>query len=476
MDVGCPKCQTEYELEDARVPDEGVTVKCTTCSHIFRVKRESPGSNRAVPTSELPPPPPSREWRIRQPGGAVLSCRELTTLQKWIIENKVTRDDEISLTGETWKRLGNIPELASFFQIVDDAAKARKYEASLHAPTPVPMSPLEGSPIGPRVMQTPPPPPPTASPPPQKFSETLRGPAFVAPRPEDDAPGPVPVADAQPSVRTTAKIPQFSTPTPTALPAQPAPPVARPSTPRPSTPRPKPRSYEPTESQLNRAVGSGGARWWWLVALLAVAGGVAWYLLVYTPAHAPAKPLVVPDAGAEVATAVVAAEPSPPEQPSEPTSDAGPLDDAGSLDAGPLDAGPPDAGAADAGTADAGKRALSFDELLAQADSLRERDKPMNALGYYRQAQKLGPNRVEVLAGEGLSLLDLGNPTDAQVAFEQAVAVNPRYGPALMGLAEVHRTQGRNEKAIEYYQKYLEVLPDGTEAAVARNNIARLKK
>ena len=40
MDVGCPKCQTEYELDDARVTEDGVTVKCTTCGHVFRVKKK----------------------------------------------------------------------------------------------------------------------------------------------------------------------------------------------------------------------------------------------------------------------------------------------------------------------------------------------------------------------------------------------------------------------------------------------------
>ena len=34
----------------------------------------------------------------------------------------MTRDDEISRTGDQWKRLGGIAELASFFHIVEQAA------------------------------------------------------------------------------------------------------------------------------------------------------------------------------------------------------------------------------------------------------------------------------------------------------------------------------------------------------------------
>jgi hypothetical protein len=61
---------------------------------------------------------------VRQPSGNVLTFKELTTLQKWIVERKVSREDEISKSGETWKRLGSIAELASFFQAVDVQAPA----------------------------------------------------------------------------------------------------------------------------------------------------------------------------------------------------------------------------------------------------------------------------------------------------------------------------------------------------------------
>src|SRR5439155_20126942 len=79
--------------------------------------------------SPLMTQPAAREWKVRQPSGNIFSFKELTTLQKWIVERKVSRDDEISLTGEAWKRLGHLAELASFFQIVDDAKKVHELEA-----------------------------------------------------------------------------------------------------------------------------------------------------------------------------------------------------------------------------------------------------------------------------------------------------------------------------------------------------------
>ena len=122
MDIVCPKCSTEYEFDDARVPASGVAVKCTTCEHTFKVHR---------PPAAAPPggAQASRSWMIRTAAGALLKFQELTTLQQWIVERKVTRDDQISRVGDTWKRLGDIAELSSFFQVMDAAATPRASDA-----------------------------------------------------------------------------------------------------------------------------------------------------------------------------------------------------------------------------------------------------------------------------------------------------------------------------------------------------------
>lgn len=502
MDVGCPKCQTEYELDDARVTADGVTVKCTSCGHVFRVKKkelvvtlparaDAPSEPLSQQSSgDLPPAPPSREWKIRQSTGNVFPCRDLTMLQKWIIEGKVVRDDEISLTGETWKRLGNIPELASFFQIVDDASKARALEALQRNSLP------GGAPSTPA----------------PKITDTWRGGQFSSPPPDpkpEKAPEPARAEDETlppepPKKRTTARTPAFSTPAPE---PQKTPAITEtlqggrfsaPAVP-PAAPPPQ-RSTRPelTDDELRRALGksSGGGKWIALIiAGLVVGGAVGWYFGVYEPeqrrladeraaaalleqkrleeeartrAMVPPEPVVVLDASVELE-----AEP-----------DAGEALDAGTPDAGApvVDAGTPviDAGIA---TLDAGASApvvveqkKSFDWYLAQGDRLRERDKPEQALDLYAKASELKPLRVEPVTGKGLALLDMANPSAAEATFEQALKLNPRYGPAIMGLAEACRTMGKNQRAVEFYERYLEVLPEGAEAAVARNSIERLKK
>src|SRR5687767_10100793 len=51
MDVRCEKCQTEYELDEARLKPGGVTVKCTNCGHMFKIRKRS-NTNVGAPAPE----------------------------------------------------------------------------------------------------------------------------------------------------------------------------------------------------------------------------------------------------------------------------------------------------------------------------------------------------------------------------------------------------------------------------------------
>jgi len=164
MDVRCEKCQTEYELDEARLKPGGVTVKCTNCGHMFKIRKRTitnvgtipagrdskdsrdPGRPRTASSKpprpdsmfDVPPPFPDdaadsddapttieRQWLIRLESGDQKSCRELATLQQWIISGVVTREALISRTGKTWKRLGDIVDLSQYFTIADEARANR---------------------------------------------------------------------------------------------------------------------------------------------------------------------------------------------------------------------------------------------------------------------------------------------------------------------------------------------------------------
>jgi predicted Zn finger-like uncharacterized protein len=199
MDVRCEKCQTEYELDEARLKPGGVTVKCTHCGHMFKIRKRSitnvgitspPGSPtgasggaagttmpsglvghgaaaaRARTSSSKPLPSPvsrprgdsmldddarptivtgpdeapttvDRQWLIRLENGEQKSCRELATLQQWIVSGVVTRESLISRTGKTWKRIGDIADLDQYFAIADEARATRDRARPVSRPGPI---------------------------------------------------------------------------------------------------------------------------------------------------------------------------------------------------------------------------------------------------------------------------------------------------------------------------------------------------
>jgi predicted Zn finger-like uncharacterized protein len=62
MDVRCPNCKTEYELDEGRLRPGGVTVKCASCEHVFRVRRRgdtAAGVGGDLTTPATKPAPPS---------------------------------------------------------------------------------------------------------------------------------------------------------------------------------------------------------------------------------------------------------------------------------------------------------------------------------------------------------------------------------------------------------------------------------
>lgn len=465
MDVRCERCKTQYEIDDSRISETGVTVQCTTCHHVFVVKKKAlvvtvpvkpgqvpaapaaPGEPAAPPVGTPPPglrplsppmstPPPvtaapspepavqappsaspqpsaqvlppaaaapgSREWRLRQPSGNTFTFKDLTTLQKWIVERKVVRDDEISLTGETWKRLGDIAELATFFQVVDEAQRAVVLQAQLG------MTPGTGA-------------PPEPTPAAQKGSKlpvvlvallALLGVGalgyyylVVMPRPEDEA------LRAEAAARLEAE-----------------------------------RLEKERQAEIRATQAAAEAQ---------------------LRADAGSTPGPLEDGGALVGT----------------PEDAGTAQDAGTpVDAG-VDAGTAlDAGLADAGVATDGGAAKrpapvrDFDYWVAQGDRLRERERPQQALDAYAEAAEMEPDRAEPYAGRGFAYLDLGEPRQAETEFKESLKINSNYGDAIMGLAETYRSQGKKAEAIRYYERYLAVLPNGPEAAVARTAIERLKE
>lgn len=191
MDVRCERCRAQYAFDDDQITPAGLTVQCNGCGHVFRVMKkelvvnypvnpedldEAPRSASSAERQPTPPAPPlrapqplpapqdPRHWTIRQVSGQTLSFSELNTLQRWIVERKVAREDEVTQGDGAWVRLGTLAELQSFFEVVEAADRAKgpttsRYPAAPFSPQPFSPPP----PYLPSPPAAPPPPPRTAA-------------------------------------------------------------------------------------------------------------------------------------------------------------------------------------------------------------------------------------------------------------------------------------------------------------------------
>jgi tetratricopeptide (TPR) repeat protein len=112
----------------------------------------------------------------------------------------------------------------------------------------------------------------------------------------------------------------------------------------------------------------------------------------------------------------------------------------------------------------------SYDRLLQRANAIADSN-CTKAMDLYAKALELKPNGVEALVGLGYCQIDAKQFSSAFSKFRAALAVSPKYEPALRGIAETYQQQGRKEQAIEAYRRYLEVYPD---SVTARKQLERL--
>jgi predicted Zn finger-like uncharacterized protein len=110
MDVTCTRCDTVYEFEAGLIAPSGTTVKCTECGHLFKVYRPAPPHE---PAGE--PAARQRSWRVRTTDGTTHTLESLAELIRAIGTGQFAAEDEISRTGQVWKRLASIAELATLF-------------------------------------------------------------------------------------------------------------------------------------------------------------------------------------------------------------------------------------------------------------------------------------------------------------------------------------------------------------------------
>jgi tetratricopeptide (TPR) repeat protein len=103
----------------------------------------------------------------------------------------------------------------------------------------------------------------------------------------------------------------------------------------------------------------------------------------------------------------------------------------------------------------------------------RRLGRPDAALAAYDAALRHGvKDAEEVHLNRGVIFMDdLNRVTEAAHAFEAALALNPRYGPALLNLANLQEDRGARAEATSLYERLLAIDPENWEALARYANL-----
>lgn len=116
MDVSCENCGAHYELDTTRFKGSSLRVQCSSCGHVFRVQKNQVESLPSPPVSS--PSSSPQKWVIRYKDGALSIVPDKATLQRWIVERRVSTEDEVSQDEVQWRKLGDFEEFQPFFLVV----------------------------------------------------------------------------------------------------------------------------------------------------------------------------------------------------------------------------------------------------------------------------------------------------------------------------------------------------------------------
>lgn len=132
MLIVCDNCGAEYEIdveEDAlsTLPGRGLRFRCSACGHTFSIGEDAAQSGSSSLSGEFGDPPDADDTpppMLLKQEGKVYQVDDIATLQRWIVERRVLREDLISLGGLKWEPVGVRRELQVFFHLVEHSERA----------------------------------------------------------------------------------------------------------------------------------------------------------------------------------------------------------------------------------------------------------------------------------------------------------------------------------------------------------------
>lgn len=127
MQIVCSQCQAEYEIDPPAAPFgrlQDLVFRCTACGGSIPIREETSPDQAPSAAEE-----PAAKFVLRQ-NGKSYNVKDSATMQRWIVERRVWVDDEVSVDGGGYARVGELDEFKVFFKLVSDADRA------IHVPEP----------------------------------------------------------------------------------------------------------------------------------------------------------------------------------------------------------------------------------------------------------------------------------------------------------------------------------------------------
>ncbi len=113
----------------------------------------------------------------------------------------------------------------------------------------------------------------------------------------------------------------------------------------------------------------------------------------------------------------------------------------------------------------------SYEELIAQAEGLLERNDEASAIEIYRRATEENPQRGEAYYGLGLAYASLDNPEQARESFRQAAERMPYDQTTFYNWGAMAFKTGKLEEAQEAFRRALDLKENYTEALYALGRV-----
>ncbi|MFD1328165.1 tetratricopeptide repeat protein [Mycoplana ramosa] len=110
--------------------------------------------------------------------------------------------------------------------------------------------------------------------------------------------------------------------------------------------------------------------------------------------------------------------------------------------------------------------------LMQQADKAMTEDKDPAALDYLDEVIQLAPGYVEGWNQRATLNYKLGNYRKSMSDINRVLAIEPRHFGAIAGMAMILTSYGRDELALEAWQRFLDVYPSERRAQKALGEIA----